>query len=65
MSLGLILSKQKLIKRNRISYRDKTVNHIISKGNKLAQKEYKTKYNWEGKVIHKELHKISKFDNAD
>ena len=26
--------------------RDETVNHIISKCSKLAQKEYKTRHNW-------------------
>ena len=35
--------------------RDETINHIISKCSKLAQKEYKTRYNWVGKVIFKEL----------
>ena len=28
-----------------------TVNHIISEYSKLAQKEYKTRYDWMGKVI--------------
>ena len=31
--------------------RDETVNHI-SECNKLAQKEYKTRHDWVGKVIH-------------
>ena len=32
--------------------RDKMINHIISECSKLAQKEYKTRCNWVGKVIH-------------
>ena len=32
--------------------RDKTINHIISKCSKLAQKEYNMKHNWVGKVVH-------------
>ena len=35
--------------------RDKTINHIISECSKLAQKEYKTKHDWAGKVIHWEI----------
>ena len=31
---------------------DETINHIISECSKLAQKEYKTTYDWVGKVIH-------------
>ena len=30
---------------------DETVNHMISKCNKLAQKEYKSRSDWMGKVI--------------
>ena len=32
--------------------RDETINHIISKCIKLAQKEYKKRHDWVGKVIH-------------
>ena len=32
--------------------RDETLNHIISKCSKLAQKKYWTRYGWTGKVIH-------------
>ena len=32
--------------------RDETTNHIISESSKLAQKEYKTRRDWVGKVIH-------------
>ena len=44
------------------SDRDDTVNHIISECNKLAQKEYKTRHNWLGEVIRRELCKKLKFD---
>ena len=42
--------------------RDETIIHIISEFSKLAQKEYKTKYDWMGKVIHWEMCKKFKFD---
>ena len=32
--------------------RDETINHIISKCSKLVQKEYQTRHDWVGKVIH-------------
>ena len=35
--------------------RDETINHTVSKCSKLAQKEYRTRYDWVGKVIHSEL----------
>ena len=44
--------------------RDETVTHI-SEYNKLAQKKYKTRHDWVGKLIHWELYKRLKFDNAD
>ena len=34
--------------------RDETINHIISECSKLAQKEYKTRHDWVGRVIHLE-----------
>ena len=37
--------------------RDETINHIISECNKLAQKEYKTRHDWVGNGIHRELGK--------
>ena len=40
------------------------INHITSKYSKLAQKEYKIRYNWVGKVIHWELCKKLKFDHT-
>ena len=45
--------------------RDETINHIISECSKLAQKEYKTKHDWVGKVIHWELYKKLKFYHAN
>ena len=35
--------------------RDETINHIISECSKLARKEYKTRHDWVGKVIHWEM----------
>ena len=45
--------------------RDETINHMISECSKLAQKEYKTRQDWMGKVIHWELCKKLKFDNTN
>ena len=45
--------------------RDETINHIISKYSKLAQREYKTRHNWVGKVIHWEMCKGFKFDHTN
>ena len=42
--------------------RDETIHHIISQCSKLEQKEYKTRYDWVGKVIHWEMCKKFKFD---
>ena len=44
--------------------RDKTTKHI-SECNKLAQKEYKTRHDWVGKVIHWGLYKKLKFDHTN
>ena len=38
--------------------RDETINHVISECSKLAQKEYKTRHDWVGKVIHGEIQDI-------
>ena len=63
---GQIILKQKFIIRNRIpsiddvETGDETVNHIISECNKLAQKEYKIRHDWVGKVSHWELYNRSK-----
>ena len=45
--------------------RDETINHIISECSKLAQKEYKTRHDWLGKVIHWEMCKKLKFDHKN
>ena len=47
------------------SDREETINHIISECSKLAQKEYKAKHDWVGKVIHWEMCKKLKFDHAN
>ena len=44
--------------------RDETINHMISECCKLAQKEYKARHNWVGKVIHWEMCKKFKFDHT-
>ena len=45
--------------------RDETINYILSKCGKLAQKEYKTRHDWVGKVIHWEQCKKFKFDSRN
>ena len=45
--------------------REETINHILSECSKLAQKEYKTRHNWVGKVIHWEMCKKFKFDHMN
>ena len=47
------------------SDRDETINHIISECSKLALKEYKTRHDWVGKVIHWEMYKKIKFDHTN
>ena len=44
--------------------RDETINHIVSECSKLAQREYKTRHDWVGKVIHWELCKKLNFHHA-
>ena len=46
-------------------HRDETINHIIREYSKLAQKEYRTRHNWVGKVIHWEMCKKFKFDHTN
>ena len=46
-------------------YRDEMNNHIISQCTKLTQKEYKTRHEWMGKVIHWELCKKFKVDDGN
>ena len=45
--------------------RDETINHIISECSKLAQKDYKARHDWVGKVIHWEMYKKFKFDHTN
>ena len=45
--------------------RDETINHIISKCSKLPQKEYNTRHDWVGKVIHWEMCRKFKFDHTN
>ena len=45
--------------------RDETINHIISECSKLTQKEYKTRHDWVGKVIHWEMCKKFKFNHTN
>ena len=45
--------------------RDETINHIISKCRKLAQKGYKTRHDWVVKVIHWEQCKKLKFHHTN
>ena len=40
------------------------INNIVSECSKLAHKEYKTKYDWVEKMIHKELCKALKVDHT-
>ena len=44
---------------------DETINQIISEYNKLAQKEYKSRYDWVDKVIHWKMCKKFKFDHTN
>ena len=45
--------------------RDETINHIISECSKLAQRKYKSRHDWDGKVIHWEMCKKFKFDHTN
>ena len=45
--------------------RNEMISHIISACSKLALKEYKTRYDWMGHVIHWELSKKFKFHNTN
>ena len=44
--------------------RDETINHIIGECSKLVQKVYKTRHDWLGKVIHREMRKKFEFDHT-
>ena len=45
--------------------RDETINHIISDCSKLAQKKYKARHDWAGKVIHWEMCRKFQFDHTN
>ena len=45
--------------------RDETINYIISECSKLAQREYKARHDWVGKVIHWEMCQKFKFDHTN
>ena len=45
--------------------RDETIYHIISECSKLAQKEFKTRRDWVGKMIHGGMCKKLKFDHTN
>ena len=45
--------------------RDETINHIISECSKLAQKEYKARHDWVGKVVHWEMCRKFQFDHTN
>ena len=45
--------------------RDDTINLIISECNKLAQKEYKARHDWVGKVVHWEMCRKFQFDHTN
>ena len=62
---GRIDKTQQNSKRKLCGDKDETINHIISECSKLAQKEYKTRHDWVGKVIHREMCKKFKFDHAN
>ena len=47
------------------SDRDETINHIISECSKLAQKEYKARHDWVGKVVHWEMCRKFQFDRTN
>ena len=45
--------------------RDATIDHIISECNKLAEKEYNTRQDWVGKVIHWDMCKKFEFHHTN
>ena len=47
------------------SYGEETIDQKISESSRLEHKEYFTRYDWVGKVIHRELCKKFKFDHTN
>ena len=41
------------------------INHTLRKGSKSTQKEYKTRHDWVGNMIHWKLSKKLKFDHMN
>ena len=56
---------QRRIASSRYDETNETVNNILSECSKLAQKEYKSRYDWARKKINWELYKRIKFDYDD
>ena len=48
-----------------VSDRYKTVYHIMSECSKFTQKEYESRHDWVGKLIHWKLCKRLTFEDAD
>ena len=48
--IGLLVKNSQGVNNN--NNNNETINHIISECSKLAHKEYKTRHDWVGKVIH-------------
>ena len=65
MYLSFIVKTQQNSKCRLCSDRDETINHIISECSKLAEKEFKARHEWVGKMIHWEMCKKFKFDLAN
>ena len=60
------IDKTQQISKCRVSGdRNEVINHIIRECSKLEQKEYKTRHDWVGKLIHCELCKKLKFDHTN
>ena len=51
----MYINTQQISKCKLCDDRDESINHIISVSSKLAQKEYKARHDWIGKVIYLEL----------
>ena len=58
---GSFMLNRKLIRHKK---NDEILNHIASECSKVAQRKYKTRHGWVGKVIHWELCKRVNFDHT-
>ena len=61
----IIDNRQQYCKCRLCGDRDEAINHILSECCKLAQKKYKTRHDWMGKVIRREMCKKLKFDHTN